>query len=131
RATTDHLRKCPIADPLAVRRRAALVPQDSLDDPVQVLLELPAKAALPDPGLTHDGHEPRLPLACGGMELVLQEAQLFVASNERRLELECAPLTSSASDNGHGAPSADRGFLALEHVLPSILERDRPGRSAV
>ena len=74
RATTHHLRECPVADPLAIRRRAALVPQDGLDNSVQVLLELPAEAALPDACLAHDGHEPRLPLACGGMELVLEQA---------------------------------------------------------
>ena len=40
-------------------------------------------------------------------------------------------MASSASDNSNRAPRAEGGFLALEQVLPGVLERDGSSRSAI
>ena len=82
----DHLAERPERDALAVGRRAALVPVDGLDDAVDVLQELPGEAALADAGRPGDRHEPRAALAGGRVEQVLEQPQLVVAADERRLE---------------------------------------------
>ena len=50
RAHPDHVRERPVGDALAVGETAAAVPVRRLDDPVEVLVELPAEPRLADPG---------------------------------------------------------------------------------
>ena len=52
--SADHLAEGPEADALAVRRGAAVVPPDGLDEPVDVLQELPGEARLADAGRADD-----------------------------------------------------------------------------
>ena len=96
RAAADHLAERPERDALAVGRAAAGVPPDLLDQPVEVLLELPRQARLADPRRPHDAHEARLPLACAGVEQVLEQAQLLVPPDERRLERLAAVAAADA-----------------------------------
>ena len=85
-AAADHLAERPERDALAVGRAAAVVPPDGLDQPVDVLEELPGEARLADAGRPDDADEPRPALAAGRVEQVLELAQLLVAADERRLE---------------------------------------------
>ena len=82
----DHLAEGPEADALAVGGRAAAVPEDVVDEAVDVLQELPGEPALADAGRADDRHEPGAAVAAGGVEQVLEQPQLVVAADERRLE---------------------------------------------
>ena len=86
RAHPDHVRERPVGDALAVGEAAAAVPVRDLDDPVEVLVELPAEPRLADPGDPGDRDEVRLALVGAGVEELLDLAQLTVAADERRLE---------------------------------------------
>src|SRR6185312_6091675 len=83
-ARPDHLAERPERDAFAVGGGAAVVPPDTLDHAVDVLEELPGQPALADPGLASDRDEPGTLLARGRVEQVLEEAELLVATDERR-----------------------------------------------
>ena len=105
--------------------RAALVPPDRLHEAVDVLQNSHARRLLPMPAGPDDRHEPGPPLAGGGVEQVLEQPQLVVAADERRLQRlrrgcgrRRSATTRSARHAGH------RRRLALEHLLAGRLERD-------
>ncbi len=106
----DHLAERPERDALAVGRGAAVVPPDAFDDAVDVLQELPGQPALADPGLAGDRHEPGALLAGGGVEQVLEQAQLLVATDERRLEpvapAQALALADDAQRDARRPPAA-------------------------
>ena len=131
RARADHLAQRPERDALAVGGRAALVPPDGLDHAVDVLQELPGQAALADARLTRDRHEPGPALARRRVEQVLEQAQLVVAADERRLEPLVATPAAALRDDPQRAPGGDRRGLALEQLLAGRLERDRARRGAL
>src|SRR5689334_25438599 len=85
-AHAHHLGKRPVGDALAVGEAAAAVPPDLVDQAVDVLLELPRETRLADPRDPDDGDEMRLALFGARVEELLDEPQLPVASDERRLE---------------------------------------------
>ena len=61
--------------------------------------ELPGEAALADARGTDDRHQARAPLPAGGVEQVLEQAQLVVAADERRLEgVRAAPAAALGHD---------------------------------
>jgi hypothetical protein len=124
RPAAHHLGQRPEADPLSVRRGAALVPVDDLGDAVDVLLELPDQPRLADPALPHDRNEPRPSLGRRGRVEVLEHPQLGAASDERRLELLAAPRPAPLRDDPQGAICRYWRLLALEDLLPGGLERD-------
>ena len=124
RPQPHHLGQRPVADPLPVGRRAALVPVRRLDHAVQVLLELPGEPGLADAGLPDDRHQPRLALSAGGVEQVLQLLQLVLAAHERRLQRAGPAAAAAARDHGDRSPGRDRRGLALEHPLPRRLVAD-------
>ena len=62
------------------------MPPHALDDPVEVLVELPPEPRLADPGDAGDRNEVGLALFRRGMEELLHLPQLAVAADERRLE---------------------------------------------
>ena len=66
------------------------------DEPIEVLLELPGEPRLADASLADDADEARLPLALGGVEQVLEQAQVVVPPDERRLEPHVPALTAAA-----------------------------------
>ena len=76
-------------------------------------------------------HEPRPPLAARRVEEVLEQAQLVVAADERRLERLGAVAAADLGDDPQGAPGRDRARLALEHLLAGRLEGDRLGGRAL
>ena len=96
-----------------------------LDQAVDVLQELPRQPALADAGRADDAHQPRPPLAAGGVEQVLEQAQLVVAADERRLERLAAVAPAALGDDAQRAPCRDGRRLALEHLLARLLEGDR------
>ena len=72
----DHLAERPERDALAVGGRSAVVPPHVLDDPVDVLQELPGQPGLADAGLAGDRDQPRALFAGRRVEQVLEQAQL-------------------------------------------------------
>ena len=86
-----------------------------------------ASRLLPMPGRPDDRHEPGARLARGRVEQVLEQPELVVAADERRLER--APTGRARRDRRrHAGPATPaRGLaLALQRVLAERLERDRP-----
>ena len=127
----DHLAQRPERHALAVGRGAALVPAHGLHEPVDVLLELPGQAALADAGLAGDRDEAGATLAGGGVEEVLEERQLLVASDERRLQPLRATRPAPTGDDAEGLPGRLGSGLALERLLPHGVEGDRRARGEV
>jgi hypothetical protein len=103
------------------------VPGDALDDAVDVLEELPREPALADPALARDRDEASPSFARGGVEEVLEQSQLGVAADERRIQPLRASAAAALGHDPQGAPRGHRRFLALEQLLARGLERDRPG----
>ena len=105
---------------LAVGRRAAVVPPDVLDDAVDVLHELPREPALADPAGPDDRHEPRAASRGGRVEQVLEQPQLVVAPDERRLERRRARLRPPRSATTRSARHAGTGrALPLSACSPA------------
>ena len=124
----DHFPERPERDPLAVGRGPALVPVDVLGDAVDVLVELPGEAALAHARVAHDAYETRPSLARRRVEHVLEQAELPVAPDERRLELAGPAGATDHCDDADRAPRRDGRRPALEELLTGRLERDRAGR---
>ena len=95
------------------------------------LSELPRKPRLADPGRADDRHDPQPLLALGGVEQVLEQSQLVLAADERRLERLRAIAPATLGHDTQGAPRGDRCLLALERLLAGRLERDRGARGAM
>ena len=97
-----------------------------LDQAVDVLLELPREPRLPDPG---DARRPRRAVPCpprrDAVEELLDEAQLAVAADERRLEAR--RLLRAAAVRGHPERPVERDRLGLplQLVLARRLVGDR------
>ena len=127
-ATADHLAQGPERDPLTVRGGSAVVPPDVLDQAVEVLRELPGQARLADPRRAEDRDEAGALLSPGGVEQLLEQAQLVGPAHERRLE-RLAPVPSPAlRHDPQRPPGGDRGGLALEGLVAGRLEGDRAAR---
>ena len=124
-ARADHLAERPERDALAVGGRSPGVPENRLDDAVEVLRQLPDEPALARSGHADDGHDPRPSLATGCVEQVLEQAELAVAAEERRLELVAPSAAAALGDDADRAECRHRRFLALEDLLPRRLEGDR------
>ncbi len=109
-AHPHHLGERPVGDAVSVRETAAPVPQHLVDRPVEVLLELPGEARLADACDPDHRDEVRFPFLRRAVEVLLDEAQLARAADERRLELGRHPC---ASANGRDAErSEERERLA-------------------
>ena len=101
------------------------MPVHGLDQAVDVLEELPREPALADPGLADDRHEPGAAFAAGRLEHVLEQAQVLLAPDERRLELVAAARPATLRDDPQCAPRPDAFRLALHGQLAQRLVRDR------
>jgi hypothetical protein len=121
----NHLGQRPERDSLAIRRRTALVPVDGLGEPVDVLLKLPGEAALADPADPGDRDEAWPALPGGGVKQLLEQSELVVASDERRLEPSRTPGPLPTGHDPPGEPRRDRESLALEQRLAGRLVGDR------
>ena len=125
-AAADHLAERPERDPLAVGGAPAVVPPDRLDQPVDVLEELPGEPRLADAGRADDADQPRPALAAGGVEQVLELAQLLVAADERRLErLRRGRPRRAGRRRGRARQAGTGRCLALEDLVAGGLEDDR------
>jgi hypothetical protein len=123
----DHLAKRPEADPLAISWRAPVMEPDGLDESVPVLAELPAEPRLANPGWADDRNEPRSSFADGRVEQVLEEAELLVATDERRFERLRAVPAAALGNDAKRTPRRDGRCLALEGLLADGFEGDRTG----
>ncbi len=88
-----------------------------------------ASRVLPIPAGPDDRDEPRALLPRGRVVQVLEQPQLVVAADERRLE-RLAATAAPLGDDPQRDEGRDRARLALERLLAGGLEGDRPrGRS--
>ena len=126
-ASANHLRERVERDAFAVRRAAALVPVHVLGQPVHVLLQLPHQAGLADPGDTGHVDEPGPWLAPGGQQQLLDQPQVLVPADERRLRRLATQGAAALGDDAHGPPRRHRVRLALERQPLDGLERDGAG----
>jgi hypothetical protein len=77
------------------------VPQESARQPVDIALELASQPGLAHPGGTRHRHQPGHPALDPAVQQVLEQTQVTVASDERRLQ---ARLTAGADLDPQGAP---------------------------
>ena len=84
-----------------------------------------ASRDLPMPAMPGDEHQLRALLLLGGVEEILDELQLAVATDERRLEPGRAHRAAPARDDAQRAPELHRLRLALHLVLAGVLVGDR------
>ena len=61
----------------------------------------------------------------GRVEQVLEQPELVVAADERRLQLVAPAAAAALGDDAQRAPRRHRRCLALEDLLAGGLERDR------
>ena len=92
------------------------MPSEHLTQPVDVLEELPGQPALADAPLTDDRDQACRPVSCGCMELVLEQPELVVASDEGRLEDVPFADATALTNYRKRPPGGHRNGLAL-HVL--------------
>ena len=97
RAAANHLGKRPEGDAVAVGETAPRVPPDVAREPVDVLLELPREAGLSDAADADDRDEMRSTVLGRCVVELLDEPELAVAPDERRLEPR---RTSRSADAG-------------------------------
>src|SRR3972149_969106 len=93
------------------------MPPHGRDDAVEVLLELPGEPALAYPAGPDDRDEPGAALPGGGVEEVLQQAQLVVAADERRFERPAPTATAAVRYDAKGKPGRHGCGLALQLLL--------------
>ena len=108
------------------------MPEHLVGEAVRILLELPRQARLADAGDAGDADEVRAP-ALGGVEQILEQAQLTLPADERRVEPGAAADAAPGGRDAHGPPERHRLGLALERERPGGLADDRrlghaPGR---
>ncbi len=127
-ARANHLAEGPERDAVAVGRRTAFVPEVVLGDPIAVLAELPDEAALADAGLACDRDEPDPALAGCRVEEVLEQPQLRVVTDERRLKPVGPPRAAAPPDDADRPEGRDGGRLALEELIARGLVGDRAAR---
>ena len=95
------------------------------------LQELPGQARLAEARRADDADQAGAALAGRGVEQVLEQPQLLVAADERRLERVAAVAAADLGDDPQRAPGLDRRLLALEVLLAGLLEGDRLARGAL
>ena len=101
------------------------MPPDVLDEPVEVLLELPGEPRLPDPGHADDRDETRALVVRGRVEEVLDQPELAVAAHERRLEPDRAHLAAPRADDARRTPEPHGLCFPFQLVRACVLVDDR------
>ncbi len=115
-----HLVEGPVRNALAVSKTAASVPPDRLGDAVEVLEEFPGQTRLPDAGNTDDRHQTRGALFARAVQQLLEEAELAITPDKRRLETRRPQRTSGGRHHPLGAPQTQRLGLAFELMLARV-----------
>ncbi len=130
-AHPDHVGERPVGDTLPVGQTAAPVPPDLLDDPVEVLVELPDQSRLADPGDPRHRDQLRPAVLGAVVEEVLDPFQLAVAPDERRLEPGRAKRAAATGNDPQRPPQRYRLRLALQLLFAGALVDNRLlGRAA-
>ena len=124
-AHPHHVGQRPVRDPVPVGQAAAAMPVRELRQPVEVLVELPCEARLADARDARDRDEVCTALLGGGVEEVLDPAQLAVAADERRLETGRLECSARAGDDAQRLPERREPLFALELERACLGERDR------
>ena len=124
-AHAHHVGERPVGDALAVGEAAASMPVRQLREAVEVLVELPGEPRLADPGDARHRDEVCLSLLGGGVEEILDLAELPVTPDERRLEPGRLERAARARDDPERLPQRHEPFLALQLVRARILVDDR------
>ena len=106
------------------------MPQIGVHQPVDVVEELAPQPGLADAGRAGDRDQPRSAPLDGAVEQLLEQAQVAVAPDERRLEHLLALASTDPSDHPRRPPQPQRLGLALDRVLAGVLVGDR-GRGHV
>ena len=102
------------------------MPPHVVEEPVEVLLELPREARLAHSGGADDRQRGgRCRSSDGGVEELLREAKLALAPDERRLEADRPALAAAVCDDAQRAPELHRLGLALELALAGRRIGDR------
>ena len=101
------------------------MPPDVFDQPSRYFSNSHARRDLPIPADPDDGDEARALVVRGRVEEILDEPELAVASDERRLETDRTSLASSRADDPRGSPELDRLCLPLQLVRARVLVGDR------
>src|SRR4051794_639687 len=121
---SDHLPECPEGDPFPIGGTPTVVPPDRLDEPVDVLEELPCKTRLADAGRSDDAHQTRSAFSARRVEQVLQLPQLLVPSDEWSLERFGTADATTLSDDPDRPPRRQRRDLAFEGEVIDWFEGD-------
>ena len=100
-------------------------------EPVHVLVELPGQPGLADAGRPDDRDEPGAAFARRGVEEVLEQAELVVAADERRLERFRTVPASALGNDAYGTPGGHGARLALEGPARRPFRRRSPGTRRV
>jgi len=124
-AGAHHLRERPVRDAVAVREASTAMPPDHVDQSVDVLQELPRQARLADPSDPDHGEQVRAALVGARVEEILQQPELAVAADERRLEPGGPELAAAERDHANRAREVDRLGLPLELVCARVLVDER------
>src|SRR5439155_25746898 len=98
-AKPNHVDERPVRADLTVGEAATAVPVHEVDDPVEVLVELPRQPGIADPGDAGDRDQVRAALVRAAVEEVLDQLQLAVAADERRLEAGRLERAAAAGDH--------------------------------
>jgi hypothetical protein len=124
-ALTHHLCERPVHQSVAVGQASSPVPVGRVDQPVDVLLELPTQPGLAHPGRARHQHQSRLATLDRRVEQLAQRPDLRAATRQRRLQ----PIdTLRPADTGHHTLSAPQSFRlgsALEDMFTLVDVADR------
>src|SRR5439155_12139188 len=120
-----HLGERPVRASLAVGKAAAGKPGRALDD----LGELVGQAALADARLAIDREQVRAAVTQGTVVRVLQQLELRLATDERRLERARSP--TAAPVGAESAPGPDGLRHALQLDRAEVLDLDATQRQPV
>src|SRR5215208_7319116 len=101
------------------------MPEDALDQAVDVLRELTRQPALADTCRTDHRYDADALLATGSVEEVFEQAHLFRSAHERRLQRLRAVAPAALGHDAQCPPRRDRRLLALESLIVDALEGDR------
>ncbi len=127
-SSSYHLGQRPVCDALAVRDAAPPMPIEQVRQTIQVLVELPAEPALANPGDPGNRHEMGPMLLGRGVEQVLDQPELAVATYKRSFEAHRLERPAHTRDDPEGSVEVDQLGLALQRMHALVEIGDRSSR---